>query len=88
MDLVFRKFSLAISNAEVQFEAERLTKSFHTTLNMLSSARLVELIDKHEFPRVVLDKNSEMHTMHIAALETSKSAMLIYFCLAPLLSML
>ena len=60
---------LALSNADIQFGAERLTWRSYTAAEALPTARRVELIDKHEFAKAALDENSETFVVHVAALE-------------------
>ena len=65
---------LALSNADIQFGAGRLTWRSYTAAEVLPTARRVELIDKHEFAKAALDENSETFVAHVAALEAPEPA--------------
>ena len=65
---------LALSNADIQFEAERLTWRSYTAAEALRTAKRMELIDKHEFAKTALDENSETFVVHVVALEAPEPA--------------
>ncbi len=75
---------LAISNADIQFGVEKFTWRSYTFAEALPTARRVELIDKHEFAKAALGKNSETFVVHFAALETPEPAMSINPSRAPM----
>ena len=79
-------FFLALSNANIQFVAERLTWRSYTAAEAIPTARRVELIDKHKFAKAALDDNSETFVVHVAALEASEPA--VHPSRAPLLAAL
>ena len=79
---------LALSNADIQFGAEKLTWRSYTVAEALPTARRVELIDKHEFAKAALGENSETFVVHVAALEAPEPAMSIHPSRAPLLAAL
>ncbi len=60
---------LALSNADFQFGAKKLTWRSYTAAEALSTTSRVELIDKTEFAKVALDENSETFLVHVTALE-------------------
>lgn len=69
---------LALSNVEVEFtKLGKLIWRSYTAAKALSTTNWVELIDKKEFARVILNENSEIFVMYIAALEVS-TAMFIH----------
>lgn len=60
---------LAFNNTDFQFGAEQLTRRTYTIAIALSTTSQVKLIDKKEFVKVVLDKNSETFIIYILAIE-------------------
>lgn len=88
MEVVLGMPFLALSNADIQFDAESFTWRSYSAAEALPTARRVELIDKHEFAKAALAKNSETFVVHVAALEASQSAMLVHPSRAPLLAAL
>ncbi len=77
---------LALSNADIQFGAERLTWRSYTAAEALPTAKRVELIDQHEFAKAALNQNSETFVLHFAVWKASKPA--IHFSRASLLAAL
>ncbi len=69
MEVVLRMPFLALSNVNFQFNAEKLTWRTYTTAKALPITSWVKLIDKREFVRAALDKNSETFVVHVSALE-------------------
>ncbi len=59
---------LSLSNADFQFGAGELTWRSYTVAEALTTAKQVELIDKHEFTKAALGENSETFVVHVAAL--------------------
>ena len=68
MEVVLRMPFLALSNANIQFNTKSFTWRSYSTAEALPTNRRVELIDKHDFAKAVLDENSEMFVVHVAAL--------------------
>ncbi len=62
---------LALSNADVQFSAEKLTWRTYTAAEALPTTSRVKLINKRAFARAALDKNSETFVIYISALEAT-----------------
>ncbi len=60
---------LAFSNADIQFGTEKLTWRSYTAVKALPSTSWVELIDKKEFARAVVDRNSETFVVYVTTLE-------------------
>ena len=58
---------LTLSNADVQFVEKELTWRSYTTAEALPTTKRVELIDKKEFAKAALDKNSETFVVHVAS---------------------
>ncbi len=71
MEVVLGIPFLALSNADFQFSAEKLTWRTYTAAKALPTTSRVELIDKREFARAALDKKSETFVIHISALEAT-----------------
>ena len=59
---------LTLSNADIQVVEKEFTWRSYTTAKALPSTKQVELIDKKEFAKAALDKNSETFVVHIASL--------------------
>ncbi len=71
MEVVLGIPILALSNANFQFGAEKLTWRSYIAAEALPTISWVELIDKREFARVALDKNSETFVVYVSALEAT-----------------
>ncbi len=63
---------LALNYADFQFGAKKLTWRSYITAEILPTTSWVELIDKREFAKVVLDENLETFVMHVSALDAAK----------------
>ena len=74
MKLVLEISFLALSNTDIQYDTESFTWKSYSTIKALPTARWIELIDKHELAKTVLDKNSETFIAHVSALEALESA--------------
>ncbi len=62
----------SLSNADVEFvELGKLTWRIYIAAEALPTTSWVELIDKREFARAALDKNSETFVIHVSALEAT-----------------
>ncbi len=59
----------ALSNADFQFYAEELIWRSYTTAEALPITSRIELIDKREFARSALNKNSNTFVIHVSALK-------------------
>ncbi len=81
MEVVLEMSFLALSNANFQFGAEKLTWRSYTTTEALPTTSQVKLIDKRKFAKVALYKNSETFVMHVVVLETP-TTMPIYLFMA------
>ena len=78
MELVLRMLFLALTNINIKFiELGKLTWRFYIATEALPITKLVELINKREFAKAALNKNSETFVIHIATLEVS-TTILIY----------
>ncbi len=69
MELILGIIFLAFSNANFQFDAKKLTWKSYITTEALSTTNRIELINKREFAKIVLDKNSKTFVIHISALQ-------------------
>ncbi len=75
MEVVLGMPFLSLSNADIEFaELGKLTWRSYTAAKALPTTSQVELIDKREFAKAVLDEISETFVIHFATLE----AMTIY----------
>lgn len=73
---------------DIQFDKGSFTWRAYTISDTLPVPRRVELIDKHKFAKVALNKNSETLGIYIAALKTSQSVMQVHPSQAALLAAL
>ena len=69
MEMVLRMPFLTFNNVDIQFAEKELTWRFYTATEALPTTKRVELIDKKEFAKVALDKESETFVVQVAALE-------------------
>ncbi len=70
MEVVLGMPFLSLSNANVEFtELGKLTWRTYTAVEASPTTSWIKLIDKKEFARTVLDKNSETFVVHVSALE-------------------
>ena len=70
---------LILSNANIQFNKKKLTWRSYIIAEALPITKQVELMNKKEFVKAALDKNSETFVVHIATLEAPLSRMTIHF---------
>ena len=68
MEVVIRMPFLTLINADIQFVEKELTWRSYTTKDALPTTCRIELINKKEFAKVLLDENVEAFVMHIALL--------------------
>ena len=59
---------LTFSNADVQFIEKELIWRFYITAKALPTTKRIELIDKKEFAKAALDRNSKTFVIHVAFL--------------------
>lgn len=70
MEIILGMFFLALSNTDIEFtEREKSTWRYYTVTKALLTTSHIELIDKREFSKAALDKNTEIFVMNITALE-------------------
>ncbi len=73
MEVVLRMPFLSLSNTDVKFaELGKLTWRLYTVADVLPTTSWVELIDKREFAKAALDKNSKTFFVHISALDVAE----------------
>ncbi len=60
---------LALTNADFQFGAKKLTWRSHTTVEALPTTSRVELINKRKFAKAALDGNFKTYVVHVATLD-------------------
>lgn len=77
MKVILRISFLFLNNIDVKFtkQSKKLTWRFYTTTKVLSTTNRIELINKKEFAKTILDKNLETFIVYISALE----GLTIYF---------
>ena len=59
---------LTLSNADIQFIEKELTWRSYTTTEALPTIKRVELINKKEFAKAMLNENFETFVIHVASL--------------------
>lgn len=70
-------FFLVLSNADVKFDARKLTWRKYTIAEVMPIARQVKLINKHKFVEVSLNGVSETFVVYMAVLKASMLIMII-----------
>lgn len=68
IQVVLGMFFLFFSNANFQFNTRELTFKSYTSAEALSTIKQIELIDKYEFARAILNKNSKTFVVHVSAI--------------------
>lgn len=63
-------FFIIFNNANLLFVEWKLIWRLYTLVKTLLTTKQVEIIDKKEFVKVMLDKNSKTFIVYIAALQT------------------
>lgn len=63
-------FFLSFINANLQFDTKKLTWKTYTTTKAIPITKQIELINKHKFAKMALDKISNTFVMYVTALET------------------
>ena len=66
---------LSLSNADFQSSSREFNWRSYIIAEALPITRQIEVIDKDKFARTVLDQNSEMFVVHLAALNNLELAM-------------
>lgn len=82
--VVLEIFFLPFTNSNWEFDTKKLTWRSYIVAEALLTAKKVELINKYEFVKSELTKNSNTFIVYVATLEAPQSAMLMHF-LRPLL---
>ncbi len=65
---------LAFTNTNFQFGIEELTWRTYIIAEALPITSWVKLIDKMEFAKAALDKNSETFVVHVSVLEATENS--------------
>lgn len=60
---------LSFRNANLQFDAGKLTWKTYIADKAMPTVRQVKLIDKHEFAKTALNENSKTFVIHMSALD-------------------
>lgn len=73
--MVLRMSFLSLSNVDVKFveKSKILTQRFYIAIEALPTTSRVELIDKGEFAKAVLDENSKTFIVYVSALKATES---------------
>ena len=78
MEIVLGMVFVTFSNANIQFREKELTWRFYITAEALPTTKQVELINKKEFAKTVLDEGFETFVVHVAALEAPLAGITIH----------
>lgn len=70
MKVILEMLFLALSNAYVQFDIKKFSWRFYIIAEALSTTSGIELINKREFAKVALNKNSEIFVVYVVILKT------------------
>ena len=76
--VVLEMLFLTLRNADIWFIKKELTWRSYTAVETLPTTKWVELINKKEFTKVALNKESETFIVHVAALEAPLAGMTIH----------
>lgn len=78
--MIVKMLFLSFNNANIKFaKPEKLIWRFYLVVKVLPTINQVELMNKKEFVKTVLDKNAKTFIMYFTALKTTKSTeMLIH----------
>lgn len=72
IEIVLKIPLFSLSNANVEFtEARGLIWRTYTVVEAIPIIQRIELIDKHNFIKVTLNKNSEIFVLHVLPLKAS-----------------
>ncbi len=79
MEVVLGIPFLSLSNVDVKFaDLGKLTLRSYTAVEALPTTYRVELIDKREFDKAVIDKNSKAFVIHMSALDVAESSIHLF----------
>ncbi len=67
LDIILKIPFLTISNANIDFQVQNLQQKSYTTRNVLSTTRLIELIEKKKFVITALNPKHEAFVIYITA---------------------
>lgn len=73
MEIILGMLFLSFSNIDIQFEAKKFTWRLYIAAEALPTTNGVELIDKREFTKAALDKNTKTFVMHMSVLDIESS---------------
>lgn len=68
IEIVLEILFLVLRNRDSEFGTQKLTGRSYITTDALIIAKRIKLMNKHEFVRVVLDKNSDTFVINVSAL--------------------
>ncbi len=74
LEVVLGMLFLVFSNTDIQFSIEELTWRIYTIAEALPTISRVELIDKREFAKTILNENLKTFVVHISALDITESS--------------
>ncbi len=74
MEVILGMLFLALSNADLQFSAEKFTWRTYTAAETLPTTSQMELIDKRKFAKAAMHENCETFVVHMSALIVAMSS--------------
>lgn len=63
---------LFFNSAKFQFGIKKLIQGYYTTGKLLLTIKRIKHINKHEFDKISLNKNSETFVIHVTTLKVSE----------------
>lgn len=86
VEVILSIFFLTFSNANIEFVRKKLICRFYTTFKALPTTKQVDFINKKEFDKAVLNKDSKTFMVHIIALKALRAKMAIYLAQTALIT--
>lgn len=79
MEVILKMFFLSLSSAAVLFDDKKLIWKSYSTGKVLLITSKIKFIDKREFTRTALNKNSKTSVMYIATLDVIGTDSIVVF---------
>ncbi len=79
IEVVLEMPFLALSNSDFQFDTRAITWRTYTIAETLPTTSRVELIDKKEFVKTILDENWETCVVHVSALKATENSIHLFW---------
>lgn len=76
--MIFDMLFLIFSNVDIEFAEKKLSEKSYITAKALPTIKQVEFIDMKKFAKMILDKDSKIFIIYIAALEVVLAEIIIH----------